>query len=84
MPVYIFYINFFSDKYAIVIFPESNEVEVVATNWLDIPNGLCWWPPKRWALITITKGVRSRLTPDETWGKYPALIMYSTGKLICV
>ena len=70
--------------YAVVVFIETDDVEVVANNWL-ITNGesiKCAWPPYR-SLDRIAKSIRELELPLDTWLRYDVRILQKYGQLIC-
>lgn len=60
----------------IVVFDNTNEVEVVPSVW--IKNGKCMWPPNR---SDVAKCIKSQECPGVGWKPYKARIIFTSGKL---
>ena len=68
--------------YAVVVFTETDEVELVPSNWLVQSNQNVLWPPFQ-AAAAISKAVRDRLTPDlQSWTLYKIRLLSFTRKCI--
>uniref|UniRef100_A0A8C6T482 DUF4806 domain-containing protein n=1 Tax=Neogobius melanostomus TaxID=47308 RepID=A0A8C6T482_9GOBI len=58
----------------IVVFDNSNEVEVVPSKW--IKNGECMWPAGK--LDNIKNAIKNRQQPGKDWRRHKARIIYSS------
>jgi len=68
--------------YAVVVFIETDDVEVVANNWLMV-NGesiRCAWPPYRSA-DRIAKSIREMEMPSDAWSRYDVRVLQKYGEL---
>ncbi|XP_071791696.1 uncharacterized protein [Asterias amurensis] len=64
--------------YAVVVFTETNEVELVPTNWLSRSTDTVMWPPFR-SSATLTKATRERLRPEvDTWLLFKIRLLCTT------
>ncbi|XP_064614191.1 uncharacterized protein LOC135477907 [Liolophura sinensis] len=59
--------------YAVVVFVETDEVELVASNWLQSQTKT-FWPPYR-NMSNVTKAVKDRVAADKTWPSYSIRIL---------
>lgn len=67
--------------YAVVLFLKTNDVEVVAGNWLSMDDKMCVWPPYRSA-SRILKASRDKEKPGEGWVPYPIRVLRKYGNFI--
>ncbi|KAG5263315.1 hypothetical protein AALO_G00263540 [Alosa alosa] len=64
--------------FAVVLFSESNEVEVIPSCWLSVDEKVAYWPPykrtekAKAAVLTVEE-------PDETWGEYLVKVIKKYG-----
>ncbi|XP_014675318.1 PREDICTED: uncharacterized protein LOC106815378 [Priapulus caudatus] len=59
--------------FTVVVFKDTNEVELVASNWLK--KEYAYWPPLQ-SSSAIGKAVRDRLEPDlKTWSPYKIRVL---------
>lgn len=67
--------------FKVVLFPESEEVEVVSSSWVDESNGttVCYWPPYS-NPSAFVKAVRQQKPKENSWGVHPVRCLYETGK----
>lgn len=65
--------------YAVVVFTENNEVEVVATNWLSLDKKISFWPPYKNA-TQIKRAVEHREEPNEEWNEFFVSVLREYGK----
>ncbi len=56
--------------FAVVVFCEIDEVEVVPVPWLNEQKDQCFWPQYN---------VEAQETPKSTWNKYPIRVFEETG-----
>ena len=65
--------------YTIVLFKESNGVEVIPTFWLSVDQTVAFWPPykrgekAKAAVLTMEQ-------PDETWGEFFVKVLKTYGE----
>ena len=66
--------------YAVVVFPSSNEVEVVSASWLkETDDGtVCHWPPYT-KPSTLLRAVRLHEAKDNSWQLFPVRCLYKSG-----
>ena len=64
-------------EYAIVVFTDSDQVEVVSNIWFE-GNRCCSWPNYR-SSLRITKAVRVHEVPEIDWKAYPIRVLRLTG-----
>jgi hypothetical protein len=72
--------------YAVVVFVETDDVEVVPNNWLMVDGDLirCAWPPYR-SQDRIAKSIREMELLSDNWLRYDVRILQKYGKLMyCV
>lgn len=62
--------------YHIVVFDDTNEVEVVPSVWIN--NGECMWPPHK---TDVAKSVKSQECPGDGWKSHKARIIFTSRKL---
>uniref|UniRef100_A0A3B1ILR1 Uncharacterized LOC111193929 n=1 Tax=Astyanax mexicanus TaxID=7994 RepID=A0A3B1ILR1_ASTMX len=55
--------------FAVVVFTEKNEVEVVPSCWLSVDQKISFWPPFK-KQNRVKTAVVNREEPDENWGEY--------------
>ncbi|KAL2098104.1 hypothetical protein ACEWY4_007311 [Coilia grayii] len=55
--------------YAVVLFTETNEVEVIPMSWLSVDQKIAFWPPYKQA-EKAKAAVQNVTEPDETWGEF--------------
>ena len=67
-------------EYAIVIFTDSNQVEIVSTSWFD-GTSCCLWPNFT-TNSKISKAIRAHEPPDVNWKSYPVRKLMTTGMFI--
>jgi len=75
-----------TQMYAVVVFIETDDVEVVPSNWLIVDGDLirCAWPPYR-SQDRIAKSIREMELPSDNWLRYDVRILQKYGKLMyCV
>ena len=65
-------------EYAVVVFTDTNQVEVVSSSWFD-GNGCCLWPNHRNSL-RVTKAVRVHEVPESDWISFPIRVLRLTGR----
>jgi len=68
--------------YAVVIFLETDDVEVVANNWLTV-NAVsirCAWPTYR-SPDRIARAIREMEVPSDNWLRYDVRILQKYGEL---
>lgn len=73
----------FGRAWTVVVFPETNEAEIVPSNWLkyvrdDDDETVCFWPPFMNS-ESVSAAIRKRVEPDEKWKQHKAVVKYSTG-----
>ena len=56
-------------EYAVVVFTDTDQVEVVSSSWFD-GNQCCLWPNHR-SNLRMTKAVRVHEVPESDWIAYP-------------
>ncbi|XP_038062304.1 uncharacterized protein LOC119732768 [Patiria miniata] len=62
--------------FIVVVFPETEEVELIPDNWLLKSQNKALWPPFR-SLAAISKAVRDKLKPDlMTWESFRIRVLY--------
>ncbi|XP_036431183.1 uncharacterized protein LOC118811081 [Colossoma macropomum] len=59
--------------YNIVIFQETDEVEVVPAEWVS--NGVCLWPPYK--SCKMIKAARNKEQPRQGWRSYQVKLIYT-------
>jgi hypothetical protein len=74
-------------KFAIVLFKETNEVDVVSSTWLDMRkdgtySGLCWYPPFKTAKRLQDAAREHMKVNKKTWAPYSARVLESYGKVL--
>lgn len=60
----------------IVVFDNTNEVEVVPSIWMK--NGECMWPPNK---TDVAKAVKLQECPGDEWKPHKARIVFTSRKL---
>ena len=65
--------------YAVVLFTEMNEVEVIPTSWLSVDRKIAFWPPYKSTQKAKT-AVLTEAEPDETWGEFFVEVMKIYGE----
>lgn len=55
--------------YAVVLFTQTNEVEVIPTSWLSVDHKVAFWPPYK-DTEKAKSAVINKSEADETWGEY--------------
>ena len=66
--------------YAVVVFTETNEVELVPTTWLAQANQKVLWPPFH-PPAAVSKAVKDRLQPEfQTWKLYKIRLLWRSRK----
>jgi len=69
-----------SKKYAVVIFPEDQSVERVASSWVNSNRSLSWWPSYSMTKEKLTKLIRTAAEPNEkTWDQCSVRVLKTTG-----
>ncbi|XP_034784464.2 uncharacterized protein LOC131701758 [Acipenser ruthenus] len=63
--------------YAVVLFKETEEVEVVPSVWLNVDKLLCLWPSYK-STVRVRKAVELQETPTETWDKHEVRVLHET------
>lgn len=65
--------------YAVVLFTETNEVEVIPMSWLSVDQKIAFWPPYKQA-EKAKAAVQNVTEPDETWGEFFVQVFKTYGK----
>lgn len=68
------------DGYAVVAFDDEGEVSVVPCVWLTENEKACCWPPYRDA-NKLSKAIKRKSTPQDSWPKHKARVLSKCGKL---
>jgi len=67
-------------NFAVVHFPETEEVEVVPVIWIEEADGKCWWPHFK-STIKIGSAVKRMMPVDmHSWNLYNARVIKLFGK----
>ena len=64
--------------YAVIVFEETNEVELLPTNWITNQN-TTFWPPYKSA-TALTKAIKDRAAPEESWAKFRIRVLCACRK----
>ena len=67
--------------FAIVLFTEKNEVEVVPTSWLSVDQKVSFWPPYK-SMQRGKVAVQNQEDPDETWGEFFVRVLKKYGETL--
>ena len=62
-----------SSSYYIVEFDESNEIDIVSSEWLSADKKTCQWPPLKSAQATLA--AKNHEKPAESWDWFDVAIM---------
>lgn len=78
--MYLKYVFQFFSMYPVVFFHDTNDVDVVATNWVsnESEETLCYWPSLAKPSL-LTKAVKMCTTPAEDWSAHPCRVLFKTG-----
>jgi hypothetical protein len=70
-------------KYAVVEFVATEDVDIVPTNWIFSENGqqLCYWPP--FPTLKCSRLVQKCVPADASWTAFEIRQLFSTG-LLCL
>jgi hypothetical protein len=66
--------------FKVVLFLDSEEVEVVPGSWVEESNGttICYWPPYS-KPSAFFKAVRQQKPREQTWGVHRVRCLFETG-----
>ena len=65
--------------FAVVLFIETNEVEVIPSCWLSLDEKVAFWPPYK-KTEKAKAAVVSMEEPDETWGEFLVKVFKKYGE----
>lgn len=67
-------------KYSVVLFPKTNEVDVISTSWLlKSTPPTCYWPPYKDS-VKISKAAYFHEIPQSNWKRYVIRQLNAYGK----
>jgi hypothetical protein len=59
--------------FLIVEFPDTNEVELAPSSWINVDDGTCKWPPYK--PERLTKAISNREAPGSGWTVFNARVI---------
>ena len=65
--------------FAVVEFPDSNEVEAVPDLWLYENGRMCYWPPFK-STKKVTDAIKSMTAFEPNWLRYKSKVLQKYGQ----
>ena len=66
-------------NFSVVVFEDTDQVDVVPLGWLSVNKTECRWPPYKDS-AKVRKAIKNALPPQDNWTTHPVRLLKSYGK----